>query len=242
MRTRVKRRVPDVTFGGRGATAGRWGHHSAMAVDTPTGVRSPGTTPADATTAPVTVSFTRRADPGHATEMVAWIRSGLLLAEGFPGFLGGGWVRTRGGSDEWHMLARFDSPDSLAGWEASPERRWWLGSAQGLAEMTRAERRTGIEGWFDTPEQVEAVGPVQAGPPRWKQATTIWLAFFPLNLLATVTLGALIADWPVVPRTAVLTLVLTPLMVYLILPRITRLLGWWLHGRRFRDRHLSPAG
>ncbi|BBG02233.1 hypothetical protein [Pseudonocardia autotrophica] len=44
------------------------------------------------------------------------------------------------------------------------------------------------------------------------------------------------------PRTALLTIVLTPLMVYLILPRITRLLGWWLHGLRFRDRHRSPVG
>ena len=40
---------------------------------------------------PVTVSFTRRADPGHAVEMAAWVRSGLPLAESFPGFLGGGW-------------------------------------------------------------------------------------------------------------------------------------------------------
>ncbi|OLL71984.1 putative membrane protein [Pseudonocardia sp. Ae168_Ps1] len=207
-------------------------------IDTRTG----GTTPAAASTAPVTVSFTRRADPGHATEMTAWIRSGLLLAEGFPGFLGGGWVRTRGGSDEWHMLARFDSHESLARWEAAPERRWWLGSAQGLAEMTRSERRTGIEGWFDEAEKVETAGPPQPTPPRWKQATTIWLVFFPMNLLATVTLGALLADWHVVPRIAVTTIVLTPIMVYLVLPWITRVLGWWLHGARFRDRHRGPVG
>ena len=95
---------------------------------------------------PVTVSFTRRADPAHAVQMTAWIRAGLTLAEGFPGFLGGGWVRPRHGADEWHMLCRFDSPTTLAAWEASAERTWWLGSAQGLAEITRTERRTGIEG------------------------------------------------------------------------------------------------
>ena len=38
---------------------------------------------------PVTVSFTRRADPGQAREMTAWVRAGLSMAEGFPGFLGG---------------------------------------------------------------------------------------------------------------------------------------------------------
>ena len=185
---------------------------------------------------PVTVSFTRRADPGHATEMSAWIRAGLTMAEGFPGFLGGGWVRPRRGSDEWHMLCRFTTSSALGVWESSPERRWWLGSAQGLAEVTRTERRTGIEGWFDTPTSVESVTPAPAPPPRWKQATTIWLVFFPLNLLATVTLGVLLAGWPVVARVAAITLVLTPIMTYLLLPWITRTLGWWLRGRRWRDR------
>jgi uncharacterized protein len=190
---------------------------------------------------PVTVSFTRRADPAHAVEMTAWIRSGLTMAEGFPGFLGGGWVRPRHGADEWHMLCRFASPATLAAWEASSERRWWLGSAQGLAEVTRTERRTGIEGWFDAPvdaatEVPAAPAAAPAAPPRWKQAITIWIVFFPLNLLATVTLGRLLADADVVLRVAVTTLTLTPIMTYLLLPWVTRQLHWWLQGRRFRDR------
>jgi antibiotic biosynthesis monooxygenase (ABM) superfamily enzyme len=201
------------------------------------------TTPVPAATEtldlPVTVSFTRRADPAHAVEMTAWIRSGLTMAEGFPGFLGGGWVRPRHGADEWHMLCRFSSPATLAAWEASPERRWWLGSAQGLAEVTRTERRTGIEGWFDAPVDAATEVPPAAppgAPPRWKQAVTIWLVFFPLNLLATVTLGRLLADADVVLRVAVTTLTLTPIMTYLLLPWVTRRLQWWLHGRRFRER------
>ncbi|WP_222266970.1 hypothetical protein [Modestobacter marinus] len=54
-----------------------------------------------------------------------------------------------------------------------------------------------------------------AAPPRWKQATTIWLAFFPLNLLATVTLGALLADLHVALRVALTTLA-PPVMTYLL--------------------------
>jgi uncharacterized protein len=187
---------------------------------------------------PVTVSFTRRADPAHAVQMTAWIRAGLTLAEGFPGFLGGGWVRPRHGADEWHMLCRFDSPATLADWEASSERHWWLGSAQGLAEMTRTERRTGIEGWFDAPVETATELPAAAAPtpPRWKQAVTIWVVFFPLSLLAAVTLGRLLADVGVVLRVAATTLTLTPLMTYLLLPWVTRRLEWWLAGRRFRDR------
>ncbi|RZU31670.1 antibiotic biosynthesis monooxygenase [Blastococcus saxobsidens] len=186
---------------------------------------------------PVTVSFTRRADPAHAREMTAWIRAGLSMAESFPGFLGGGWVRSRRDADEWHMLARFADQPTLAAWEASSERQWWLRSAQGLAEVTRTERRTGIEGWFDSPvaEEVSAV-PAATAPPRWKQAVTIWLVFFPVNLLATVTLGAALADLHVVLRVLAVTVVLTPVMTYLLLPWITARLQWWLQGRRWRDR------
>lgn len=185
---------------------------------------------------PVTVSFTRRADPGHAREMTAWIRAGLSMAEGFPGFLGGGWVRPRGDADEWHMLCRFADQRSLAAWDSSPERQWWLRSAQGLAEVTRTERRTGIEGWFDAPVEAEVRPAPRTAPPRWKQAVTIWLVFFPMNLLATVTLGRLLDDVPVVLRVAALTLTLTPVMTYLLLPWVTARLDWWLQGRRFRDR------
>jgi hypothetical protein len=106
--------------------------------------------------------------------------------------------------------------------------------------MTRTERRTGIEGWFDAPvdaatEVTGAAAPPSA-PPRWKQAVTIWSVFFPMSLLATVTLGRLLADAHVVLRVAVTTLTLTPIMTYLLLPWVTRQLQWWLQGRRWRDR------
>ncbi len=193
--------------------------------------------PVAAAALPVTVSVTRRADPAHTREMTAWIRAGLAMAETFPGFLGAGWVRPRGGSDEWHMLCRFADQAALETWEASPERAWWLRSAEGLAEVTRTERRTGIEGWFDPPAGTEVCTPPgPPAPPRWKQATTIWLVFYPLNLLATVTLGALLADVHVALRVLVVTLALTPVMTYLLLPWITRRLEWWLHGRSWRQR------
>lgn len=185
-----------------------------------------------ATAAPVTVSITRRVRPEHADQMTAWVRAGSALAERFPGFLGTGWVRPGSESDEWHMLYRFDGPDSLARWEASEERRWWLGAAQGLVEDHRKERLTGIEGWFDPPEEyvVEQLAP-PARPPRWKQAVMIWFAFFPLSLVMTTVVAALVPGLGTVLRVLVSTLVMTPIMTYLVLPFLTSSLEWWLHGR-----------
>ncbi|MGX6605772.1 antibiotic biosynthesis monooxygenase [Micromonosporaceae bacterium Da 78-11] len=178
----------------------------------------------------VTVAITRRADRSRTAEMTAWVRAGSTLAEDFPGFLGTGWVRPQEDSDEWHMLYRFADAQALHDWEESPQRAWWLSSAEGFVEHTRTERRTGIEGWFDPPQEqeVQAAAGAPAPPPRWKQAVTIWLGFFPLSLLAAVTLGHLLADVNVVLRTLVTTLCLTPLMTYLVLPRVTKALQPWL--------------
>jgi antibiotic biosynthesis monooxygenase (ABM) superfamily enzyme len=178
----------------------------------------------------VTVAITRRADPSRTAEMVAWVNAGSTLAEDFPGFLGTGWVRPDEGSDEWHMLYRFADAEALRNWEESPQRRWWLSSAEGFVEQTRTERRTGIEGWFDPPieREVRPAGSTPAAPPRWKQAVTIWLGFFPVSLLAAVTLNRLPVDLNVVLRTLISTACLTPVMTYLVLPQVTRLLQPWL--------------
>ena len=71
-----------------------------------------------------------------------------------------------------------------------------------------------------------------AAPPRWKQATVIWLAFFPTNLLFTWLLMPVTRSWPLAVRVLAMTLLLTPIMTYLVLPQVTRLLQPWLSRRR----------
>ncbi|AEV84213.1 antibiotic biosynthesis monooxygenase [Actinoplanes sp. SE50] len=176
----------------------------------------------------VTVAITRRIDPSRDAEMAAWVRAGASLAETFPGFLGTGWVRPEPRSPEWHMLYRFADAGSLSDWEESPQRQWWLSSAEGFVEHTRVEKRTGIEGWFDPPRESPIDPPAPAAPARWKQATTIWLGFFPVSLLSGWLLAPHLITLNLVLRTLISTLVLTPIMTYLVLPRITRILQPWL--------------
>lgn len=182
--------------------------------------------------APVTVSVTRHVDPSQASEMLAWVQAGATLAQRFDGFLGSGWVRPSADSREWHMLYRFADADALAAWEASPQRAWWLAAAQGRIEATRVERRTGIEGWFDEPQHVEASIPAPPAPPRWKQMVIIFIVFYPLSVVAN-WLGSLTMAEVWLPlRVLVTVAVMTPLMTYLALPWITRRMAWWLNARR----------
>ena len=106
-----------------------------------------------------------------------------------------------------------------------------------LVQDTRIEHRTGIEGWFDEPEErdvddmltggAEAPVPPPA-PPRWKQMCVIWLAFFPTSLALGYLFAPFTGDWPAWARVLLSTVVATPLMTYLILPRVTKFFHPWL--------------
>jgi antibiotic biosynthesis monooxygenase (ABM) superfamily enzyme len=181
-------------------------------------------------TAPVTVSVTRHVDPAQTTQMLAWMQAGTSMAEKFDGFLGSGWVRPSVDSPDWHMLYRFADAESLAAWEASPQRAWWLEAAQGDVEESRRERRTGIEGWFDEPTSVEATHAVPAAPPRWKQMVIIFMGFFPASLAANwVIAHTVVGGWWLPLRVLASVAVLMPLMTYVVLPWLTRKMSWWLH-------------
>lgn len=195
-------------------------------------------------THPITVAIERRIDPSRTAEATAWMQAGTDLATSFPGFLGSGWVRAGEESDLWYMLYRFRDIPTLEAWEQSPQRVWWLDSGRAFAREERMERRSGIEGWFDAPfaTHVEShtvgevavtgpiVQPVRPAPPRWKQAVAIWLGFFPTNLLGTWLLSFVptFVDWPLWARLAISTALFTPIMVYLVLPWVTRILRPWL--------------
>lgn len=178
----------------------------------------------------VTVSILRHVAPENAAQMIAWVRSGSSLAERFPGFLGTGWVRPAADSEEWHMLYRFSDPASLAAWESSPQRAWWLGSAQGIVGESLLERRTGIEGWFDEPSShdVQDLRAPAVAPPRWKQAIVIWLTFFPLSLVLGLLVAPTGVQLNIAVRTLITTIIATPIMTYGLLPWMTKRFEWFL--------------
>jgi len=95
----------------------------------------------------------------------------------------------------------------------------------------REERRTGIEGWFDDPTEVQVIAQAPGSPPRWKQMVAIFLVFYPLSLGANALLGWLIGDWPLWLRVLTAVVLVTPIMTYAALPLVTRALRPWLHRR-----------
>ena len=179
----------------------------------------------------MTVSVTRKVDPSRSEDVTVWIQSGVNLASGWPGFLGSGWIRSSTRSDEWYMLYRFADPSSLSAWESSRSRKVWLDQGDGLVEERRVEKHTGIEGWFDSAPTSEALSSPPPRPARWKQAVSVWLAFFPVSLIFALLVEALYPAWSGLWTTArvfLTTTILTPIMTVWVLPLVTWLLRSWL--------------
>lgn len=101
-----------------------------------------------------------------------------------------------------------------------------------MVEERRIEKYTGMEGWFDSfPQSEEALASRAPQPPRWKQAVSVWLAFFPVSLIFALLVEAVYPTWSglwTAARVLVTTTVLTPVMTVWVLPVVTRLLRSWL--------------
>ena len=82
----------------------------------------------------------------------------------------------------------------------------------------------GLETWFTLPGR-EMPKP----PPPYKMAITAWLAIFPLVLALSYALGPLLGGLPLPVRILISTLFLTPVMTWVAMPWLTRLLWPWLY-------------
>ncbi|MFD3445108.1 antibiotic biosynthesis monooxygenase [Microbacteriaceae bacterium 4G12] len=89
----------------------------------------------------------------------------------------------------------------------------------------RAGRAVGAAG------RAPGAGVARTAPPRWKQAVSIWLGFFPVNLAVTLLVTTFVPGWndlPTALKVLLTTTALTPLMTYWILPFVTARLKNWL--------------
>jgi uncharacterized protein len=187
--------------------------------------------PADAS-GPVTTTVTRRVKPGHEPFYEQFLEGIIAAASRFPGHLGAEVFRPESAAaGPYRVVHHFDTGEHLRAWLDSPEHAAWLQQAEPhVIGPLRRQVLVGLEAWFTLPSQ-----PGAPPPPRSKMAIVTWVTIFPLITLVVVASAPLIGDLPLVARLAVTTLVTVSLMTWVVMPRVTRLLGRWLYpdlGRR----------
>jgi uncharacterized protein len=183
--------------------------------------------PPDAGDAPVTTTVTRRIRPGHEAAYEEVLEEILAAASRFPGHLGVEVFRPSPGATpgEYRTVYRFDNAEHLRAWLDSDERAAWLERAEPhLAGPLRTSFVTGLETWFTLPDQ-----PGRPPPPPYKMAVLTWITIFPLITLIVKLTGPLLQDLPLAARLGITTALTVPLMTWVVMPRVTRLLRGWLY-------------
>lgn len=173
----------------------------------------------------VTVLVTRRIKPGHEATFERLMGDMMRAAQQFDGHLGAQLVRPgeQPGSEPglYHVVFAFDTQEHLQAWQDSPARSLGLAAMQPLVEGPAQMQVIGMAHWFMT-------GAQQAPPPRWKVAAVSWIGIFPTVLLLFALLGEVIASWPLVMRTLLITALVVTIMTWVVAPQLTRLLKPWL--------------
>ncbi|MBU6957856.1 antibiotic biosynthesis monooxygenase [Pseudomonas sp. CVAP len=179
----------------------------------------------------VTLLVRHRVKKGGDEAYENWLRRTIAKARMYPGHLGIDVMRGQSqGLAQFTSVLRFATTEQLQHWLDSEDRRKLVEEAQPLlADGDQTEVNADREFWF-TP--VDAAAPP---PPRWKQACVTFLVILPLSFLVPMLFKPLFGWVPwlggYVQGNVLITASIVLLVVYVFMPRVTRLFGKWLQPR-----------
>jgi uncharacterized protein len=175
-----------------------------------------------------TVVITHRVAPEHQQPYDAWLDRIGPVCRASPGLLDWQIIRPVPGlTTTYTVILRFDSRKNLATWMDSEARAELIAEVDPLLAMgDEVYIKSGLDFWF-TPEGAEAKLPT-----RWKQFLITWSAIFPLAagtplLVVPLLRRAGLPAWPQLD-TLIVTGFVVAAMVYVVMPRYTKLVSRWL--------------
>jgi antibiotic biosynthesis monooxygenase (ABM) superfamily enzyme len=176
----------------------------------------------------VTLVITHRVRDGRQAEYEKWISEIGPLCRASPGNLDWQIIEPIPGfSSTYTVIVRFDSRTHLLAWTTSPVRARLVDQARPfLASGDDIHVRSGLDFWFAPTEANTRV------PARWRQCLVTWSVIYPLALgmpmLVSPALHLLGVPDHRLFTPFVVTGTIVVLMVYVIMPRYTKLVKRWL--------------
>jgi len=175
-----------------------------------------------------TVVITHRIKEGKQALYEAWLDEIAPICKSAKGEIDWHIIRPIAGlTGTYTVILRFDTHENLENWMYSDVRKKLVDKVRPfLAKDDDFFIRSGLDFWF-TPEGAKTKLPV-----RWKQFLVTWSAIFPLSLLGPFVIIPLLHKSGM-PQDRYLdalcvTGVVVFLMVYVVMPRYTKLVHRWL--------------
>lgn len=178
---------------------------------------------------PVTVVVSRIVKPGREADYEQWIRDSVQAMRQFPGFLGAAVEKPSKLNPHWVFMPRWESPERLLAWDNSPELQARVEVLMPLIEGgTKLQHHQGLDFWFIPPE-----GAVKKAP-AWKMLLVTIMVLWPTILLLNWVMSFMpfLAKVPWLFGPLPMLLIMMPLMEFILMPIVTRLLRGWLFGAK----------
>lgn len=174
---------------------------------------------------PVTTMFARKVRPGYEQAYEEWLAGISRASSSFPGNQGSTILKPSTLRGEYICITQFESAAQLEAWLCSPERAGWLEKLDAIAlDHEEIKELTGMERWFSLPNRA-----VTQAPAKHKMAALIFIGLYPLVLGLGALLQPLTRELPRAVGVLISLLISVPVMVWIIMPRLTRLFFPWLY-------------
>ncbi len=175
----------------------------------------------------VTGIIVHQPHPEFYEEYERWLVEIRAVCQNFPGYLSTDVIRPARGNDAYTVIIRFETVDQLQAWIESDVRREFMQRIEyALEKGDRYVIKTGLDFWFTQPSSV-------ATPKRFKQYLLTLSAIYPLTMVVPWLLWPMTRGWSGVGAILfgkfLVAAIIVYLMVYLIMPRYTRLVAKWLY-------------
>ncbi|OJJ15379.1 hypothetical protein BKI52_38850 [marine bacterium AO1-C] len=163
-----------------------------------------------------------KTDKTHLFE--EWVKGITTAAQQFEGFKGLQLIHPPEGHTDYLILFKYADFQTLENWMESDERAQEIEKLDGLYEKEMVLREvTGIDFWFEAPDTKNV-----SAPPKWKMAVLTWVLVFPGVVIVSKLFRFLFPTLTPVFVTLCVTLSLVPLLTWVLMPNVVKLLKKWL--------------
>ncbi|NIC05941.1 antibiotic biosynthesis monooxygenase [Billgrantia bachuensis] len=174
-----------------------------------------------------TIRIHHRVRPETMDRYETWLRQIIEAAGRFPGHQGVHILRPPEGHHDYEIAVRFASDADARRWRESHERHELMGAIQpDLQQDERVEIVSGIDYWFTPPT------PASRQPTRWKQWLVTTAVIWPLTMIVPLLWLPLFGLLPALDtwgiRHGLVAATIVGLVVYVIMPRVVKLVAPWL--------------
>ena len=175
---------------------------------------------------PVTTTIRHRPLADAKSRYEEWLKEIIPVAQSFAGHRGVNVIRPHTSADDYTIVLHFDSMQNLRKWLDSDTRAQLIEKIRPFLQTPEAiDIKTGFEFWFTPPSAGKPAAP-------YKQFLITLSAIFPLTLIVPWVLQPVFAELPALGmpgiRQLIVATIVVAIMVYVVMPRYTRLVSRWL--------------